>query len=223
MHSQAILDSWHANAAEWSQVIATNAIASRKLVTNAAIVSAIQQYFTSGTIVDVGCGEGWLSRALHGLQYPVYGVDAIPQLIETAKELAPCIPYYVADYQALATQGLPSPAEAAVCNFCLIDEEHTQLLLAALAKQLTGNKWLFIQTLHSTMANDSQPNKTGWRSGSWDGLPGHFTQPYQWYFRTLESWISLLVSSGFQLVQVLEPLHPETNLPASYIFICKAL
>lgn len=223
MNSQAILDSWHANASEWSRLIATDAIASRQLVTNAAIVEAIQHYFTDGSMVDVGCGEGWLSRALHSLQYPVYGVDAIPQLINTAQQLAPDISYYVADYVTIATKGLPSQAEAAVCNFCLIDDENTQLLLQALAKQLTGSKWLFIQTLHSSMANGSVPYKTGWRSGSWDGLPGNFTKPYQWYFRTLESWVSLLRASGFSIVQVLEPLHPETNLPVSYIFICKAL
>ena len=35
--------------------------------------------------LDVGCGEGWLARALGPLGIRVHGFDAVPQLIEAAR------------------------------------------------------------------------------------------------------------------------------------------
>ena len=36
------------------------------------------------TVLDIGCGEGWLCRALADKGMKVWGVDAIPELITAA-------------------------------------------------------------------------------------------------------------------------------------------
>jgi 2-polyprenyl-3-methyl-5-hydroxy-6-metoxy-1,4-benzoquinol methylase len=67
--------SWVANAPAWVDAVRGQRIESRCLVTDAAIVEAVLDQQPS-TVLDLGCGEGWLARALasHGIE--VTGVDA---------------------------------------------------------------------------------------------------------------------------------------------------
>jgi hypothetical protein len=37
----------------------------------------------------------------------------------------------------------------------------------------------------------------------------------------MESWEQLLVEGGFKIVEMREPVHPETGKPASVIFIAE--
>ena len=61
----AILNSWRINAKPWRQLIQGEGIASRKAVTNAAILAAIEAVASQDTrALDVGCGEGWLVREM---------------------------------------------------------------------------------------------------------------------------------------------------------------
>ena len=66
-----------------TQAIRNQEIASRKLVTDAAIIAAIKARCPA-TVLDIGCGEGWLARRLAEQGMRVTGVDAIPALIDTA-------------------------------------------------------------------------------------------------------------------------------------------
>lgn len=62
-HEHKIIQSWNDNASLWTNAVRTQALESRRLVTNEAILNSIAT--CQGTrILDVGCGEGWLSRGL---------------------------------------------------------------------------------------------------------------------------------------------------------------
>src|SRR5688572_18040337 len=77
-----IIDSWSRNTDPWTAAVRGGEIESRTLVTNAAIVEAVRaRKPRSG--VDLGCGEGWLVRALPEVQ--MLGVDASAGLVEQAK------------------------------------------------------------------------------------------------------------------------------------------
>ena len=65
-----IIDSWHRNAAPWSLAIREDQIESRTLVTNQAIVDAIVSR-SARTLLDIGCGEGWLARAAWKFSEPM--------------------------------------------------------------------------------------------------------------------------------------------------------
>lgn len=58
-----ILDSWQMNASLWAQAIRQQQIYSRAIATDAAILKAVSQ-LNPRTFLDIGCGEGWLSRQL---------------------------------------------------------------------------------------------------------------------------------------------------------------
>lgn len=221
--SEQILQSWKANAGNWIATIDHSEIESRNLVTNQAIVEKILEYKPQ-SLLDIGCGEGWLSRAMQSQGIKVLGVDAVKALVDNAVEKGG--PFYkVADFSQLACgeAGIEERFDAVVINFALLDKDDTNTLLKSLVNYLSGDGRVFIQTLHPyTIAADGRYT-SGWRDGSWTGLERDFEQPYQWYFRTLESWAEVFKESGLQIEAVKEPLHPQTQKPASVIFVLKSL
>ena len=212
-----IVESWRRNAAPWTTAVRTNQIASRTLVTNAAVVNAVLSR-SPRTVLDIGCGEGWLSRALatHGISS--IGVDVVPALIEQARSVGGG-DFRVASYEEIAAGALDVKVDVAVANFSLIGKESVEGVIARGPSVLTGRGSLVIQTLHPVAACGDEPYVDGWRRGSWAGFSDDFSDPAPWYFRTIESWVTLIGDSGFDLVELREPLHPETQRPASMIFI----
>lgn len=71
----AVLSAWHENAAPWTEAVRAGQIASRVQVTDQAIVQAVLRQAPQCAL-DLGCGEGWLCRALSAFDVEMYGVDA---------------------------------------------------------------------------------------------------------------------------------------------------
>ena len=215
-----IIDSWLKNAAPWTSAVREEQIESRRLVTNQAIVDAVVER-RPATALDIGCGEGWLARALHGYGVRVTGVDVVPALIDEARQLGGG-DFRVASYEEIATGTVIARADVVIANFSLIGDESVSRLLARAPGLLTPTGALIIQTLHPLIATGDQPYRDGWRTGSWAGFSAEFTDPAPWYFRTVGSWVRLFAASGLRLIQVREPLHPTTGKPASIIFVVEA-
>src|SRR5512140_1959801 len=78
-----VVDSWEKNAAAWTSAIRENKIESRHLVTNQAILDAVESR-SPRTVLDIGCGEGWLVLALAERGNEGIGVDAVEALVERA-------------------------------------------------------------------------------------------------------------------------------------------
>jgi len=210
-----IIDSWHRNAAPWVSAVREGEIESRILATNRAIVDAVRSRRPS-TGVDIGCGEGWLVRALDGVA--MTGVDVVPGLIEAAR-LAGGGTFEVMSYEDIADGRLDLAVDVAICNFSLIGEASVAGLFRAAPTYLKPGGALIVQTMHPVVACGDEPYRDGWRQGSWAGFNPGFTDPPPWYFRTLASWIGLYRDHGLQLQEVREPLHPKTGKPASLILI----
>lgn len=70
---------WEENGAEWIKLLDSQGIASRA-ITNPAIVDTVLSYAFE-QICDVGCGEGWLVRALREQGRLAHGVGACEPLI----------------------------------------------------------------------------------------------------------------------------------------------
>ena len=214
-----ILDAWQRNAAPWTAAVRGRQIESRRLVTDRAIVDAVFGR-APRSVLDLGCGEGWLARALAAQGVRVIGVDAVPALVARARE-AGGGDFRVASYEDVIAGRLALTVDAVVCNFSLLGEASVEGLLGALAALLAPGGSLLIQTLHPAVACGEQPYEDGWRQGSWAGFAGDFADPAPWYFRTLASWLRLLSRHGWRLLELREPLHPQTQRPASVIFVAQ--
>jgi 2-polyprenyl-3-methyl-5-hydroxy-6-metoxy-1,4-benzoquinol methylase len=213
-----LLQSWHHNAPSWIEAVRTGAIESRLQVTDQAILLAVQSRQPE-RVLDLGCGEGWLLRALTERGIEAVGVDGDATLVEAARK-AGSSQVHLASYEALveAKVDIGSNYNLICANFALLHQDIIPLLTALHALLAPGGA-LVIQTLHpwTAAAGDYQD---GWRNETFAGFKGQW-QPMPWYFRTLSSWINALDMAGFRLAILQEPQHPQSPVPQSLLLMAE--
>jgi len=220
-NDESVLNSWNNNASAWINTIENDEIKSRKLVTNQAIVDAINSY-SPNSILDIGCGEGWLTRELTIKGIEAWGVDGVDELIKKA-QLMNCGRFLVASYEDIVNSNkIDRQFDATVCNFSLLGKETVDNLIHSIPGLLKNNQLLFIQTLHPVMGCGESAYVDGWREELWNSFNSEFKQAAPWYFRKLETWINLLKSAGFSILECREPVNPITQKPASIILIASS-
>lgn len=217
--------SWVDNASAWTTAVREGQIASRKRGTDAAIVAACA--VTSGMrVLDVGCGEGWLARALAERGADVVGVDASAPLIAAAQTVSGVEAashsaaepmgralFAVVDYATLTASVAEQsgPFDLIVCNFALLDEDVTPLL-QGLRRRLAPLGRVVIQTVHPFVAAGEQGYVDGWREEQFAGFGAGFVASMPWYFRTIGSWHAAFASSGLTVLRVHEPRSDDGHV-----------
>jgi 2-polyprenyl-3-methyl-5-hydroxy-6-metoxy-1,4-benzoquinol methylase len=213
-----LLQSWQHNAQSWIEAIRTGTLESRVNVTDQAILLAVLSRQPE-RVLDLGCGEGWLLRALVERGIEAVGVDGNATLVEAARA-AGSSPVHLASYEALAqaTVDIGCNYDLICANFALLHQDIIPLL-AAMNALLTPGGALVIQTLHpwTAAAGDYQD---GWREETFAGVKGQW-QPMPWYLRTLSSWFNALDMAGFRLAALQEPQHPQSPAPQSLLLVAE--
>jgi SAM-dependent methyltransferase len=215
-HENGILHSWHENADAWTQTVRKGLIESRRLITDQSILDAVLEG-RPHSVLDLGCGEGWLVRALAAQGVQALGVDAVPELIDRAIQAGGN--FRVASYEDIIQGRLQLRVDALVCNFALLGNGSVERLVASLPQLLEEGGRFIVQTMHPLVACGDQTYIDGWREENWAGFCTAFPAYAPWYFRTLSSWTAMFAASGWRLSEMREPLHPETGRPASVMFI----
>jgi len=211
------------NAKKWIKTIENNEIESRQLVTNTAILQTILTQQPK-TVLDIGCGEGWLVNTLVQHKIKAVGIDATVDFIKAAKAKGKGT-FKIKDYAAMikGVRFKTAPFDLISINFALFENKKTAQLIKKLPNYLASDGKIVIQTLHPFSIATAEPYKSAWRKDSWGGLKRNFTQPYKWYFRTLEDWVKLFAKAGLVLEAIKEPIHPKTGRPASIVFVLKII
>ena len=169
-----IIETWQQNAKPWIRAIENDEITSRIHCTNAAIIEAILS-FESKSVLDIGCGEGWLCRQLHQHSIQTTGIDISAELIRQAKTHDKG-DFYVSSYEDLLLTIEGKTFDIAVCNFSLLGEISVSQLFKQIPHCLNDNGVFIIQTLHpDNLPQGAQLNS--WQTGSWDGFNNDFHQP----------------------------------------------
>lgn len=212
-NSDRLARSWRANAARWSKAVREGIIASRRTVTDRAIVSAVLRHQPS-SVLDLGCGEGWLCRALAPSVPHCVGVDASPELIEMAR-LSGGARYLELSYSALIANpaGAGTGFDIIVANFSLLDECTADLVMALGQATRTGGR-LVVQTVHPWSIRDEY--HTGWRTEKFASFGSEEWTPMPWFFRTIENWISVF-GEMWCLERIEEPCMDDGSFPISLI------
>lgn len=209
--------SWVSNADAWRDAVREQRIESRRRVTDAAVLAAVNEQ-SPHRVLDLGCGEGWLTRALAAPERSVIGVDASEPLVLAARELGG--QFVCATYDELIETPAIAGAEfdVVVANFSLLDDR-VEELLRAMRLVLRPDGKLIVQTAHPAFARGEHAYADGWRVETFATFEGEWREPMPWYFRTVGSWTRTFIAAGYELLELREPLHPDTGIPLSAIFI----
>ncbi len=212
--------SWDENAEAWTRAIRSGAVTSRQGATNGAVLAAVHRC-DPATVLDVGCGEGWLAHALAREGRQTVGIDASEALIAEASR-GPGR-FVRAGYDELASDDelVPGPFDVVVCNFSLLDERLASLLEALRARLTPERGRLVIQTLHPWTASGDGPYRDGWREERFDAFGTAFRAAMPWYGRTLASWWTLLEGCGLTVVRLEEPTVPGADRPSSLLLTAR--
>lgn len=213
--------SWMINASAWTDAVRGGAILSRTRGTNAAIIDAVLELGPK-RVLDVGCGEGWLARALHEHGVEVFGFDVSPVLVEHARE-AGGGSFLVCTYEEFVAEPerVGSNYDVVVCNFSLFDEKIAPVL-RAIRSRLVGGGRLIIQTIHPWTGRGDAEYADQWRVEEFSEVGSDAWDPMPWYYRTLESWVTLLYDCGYGSVALREPKDPAGGDPLSLLILAES-
>ena len=165
------------------------------------------------TVLDAGCGEGYLSRILARRGANVTGIDISPRLIEIArsKDQEGKIAYQVADL-CKSLPGYQEHFDLVASYFVLNDVYDYQgflKTLAAVTKQ-GGRLVVFMNTPYSYVVRNhitdyfADAGKAfSYRGMSEAGVKVHF------YHRTLEEYLNASLAAGWHLQRLVDVPTPE--------------
>ncbi|MBK1696470.1 class I SAM-dependent methyltransferase [Rhodovibrio salinarum] len=192
---------WDANARAWTRAVREQRIASRAAGTDATLLTTLTR-LAPGRLLDAGCGEGWLIRALrqHMPNCWALGIDGAPALIVAARAADPNGCYHLLTYDALAAQDwradpvlaerLADPVDVVVFNYALFDRDIRPTLRAARALLAPGGA-VVIQTLPPCASGAE-----GWRTEEFTEFGEASWVPMTWYARSRAAWESALADAG---------------------------
>ncbi|MEM6396862.1 MAG: class I SAM-dependent methyltransferase [Bacteroidota bacterium] len=212
------LHTYQQNAPAWLVTIDQNEIPSREW-TNPAILHAARS-LQPQSILDVGCGEGWLLRTLaapDGNYNPPekrVGIDGVPALIEAASKRDPAGQYLTIPYDQLSADADLGSFELIICNYSLFGKESVVELLQKLTHFISPKGYLLIQTIHDTVF----PDPSRWVEEDWCAMKQNYQGGYKWYYRSLAEWNRDFEQSGWSMFRYIETSKPDGG-KLSYIFM----
>jgi SAM-dependent methyltransferase len=169
--------------------------------------------------VDIGCGEGRLTRDLRQLGHRVIGIDASPSLLAAAREVDPSMDFCLADAAALPLAD--AVADLAVAFMSLHDIEVMPAAIREVARILEPGGRLCLAIVHPINSAGSFEQKTATApfviKGDYlrafnyadrverDGL----TMTFHSQHRPLEAYFIALEQVGLLVEALREPSVPE--------------
>ncbi|MEM7368840.1 MAG: class I SAM-dependent methyltransferase [Bacteroidota bacterium] len=214
-----ILHAWRQNGPQWIRLIEEELIPSRQAGTNEAIIQAILRLHPH-TLLDVGCGEGWVCRELTRHEIDCTGIDGVKELVEYAREKGSGR-FLLASYQDLIHQKLllQDTYELILFNYSLFGAKETEEILRCVRTHLTEDGNILIQTIHPQNPLFAQ-TKAQWIQEDWKNFQEN-CHPYQWYFRDEAAWHKLFDACGLRIVWSESVYLPHSSDPFSLLLQLK--
>lgn len=206
-------DFWNSNAQNWLDALTQGAIPSRKCTDDA--IRCILGEATS--LLDVGCGEGWLARSLPQTRY--LGIDGSAELIRLARSQSP--QNSRAEFEQVSydniIRGQWAPDwnfQKIVFNFSLLEDNVAEVLQAA-GGWLDNDGELIIQTIHPCFKLD--PYQEQWHEETFSKTGIVYRGKMFWHAKTMQGWFMQFHAAGLVTTREFEP--SIDGAPVSVIFV----
>ncbi|HWS48750.1 MAG TPA: methyltransferase domain-containing protein [Candidatus Methanoperedens sp.] len=208
-----------------------------------AILKILKKYTKVGDkVLDLGCGEGFLTRQISAQKRHTFGCDLSPEMINAAKNHSPKIDYWIQDIEKKDSNHKDKPKfKLVVSNLVFTYLKKIDITLNNVSQYLDSNGHLIIIIPHPCfyhqenyrwfMEQDNKPYQIGkyfeektYIKEIYNGVMTHYIH------RTLQNYIDIFSKNKFSLVQFLEPqsknnstrvLAKASQIPNIAIFILK--
>ena len=196
----------------------------RNYVSNPALYGQFDTLDSNLLILDVGCGEGYVSRELTRRGHRMVGIDESPYMIKAAAEASVGGEEYMLGdaYHFPIADGL---FDAVVSNFLLVELEYPDRFVGEVARVLKPHGRLLAQTIHPSLFIS--------KTGEADGMvveDYHVSQAHtlpiinvnpneavheespstvKLYHHSLETYVTALINNGFYIRAIKEPRPTE--------------
>lgn len=175
-------------------------------------------------ILDVGCGQGILTRELAARNADVIGVDLSRNLLKLARQKELSSPLgitYVHDDAHSLERLRGQRFDVITCNLALLDIRDLQLLIEAVSKLLAPGGWWVNSLLHPCGPHTDERGDLSyrdyysegyWRSPNSKSVRGQVGS----YHRRLETYLEGFLRNGFTLDAFREPQVNSLLAPVEY-------
>lgn len=206
----------------WATFISDGLDRYRVELTDDAVLAEVQAG-PGQVILDAGCGEGYLARAMAAQGAQVVGLDLAADLIDRALAIEAADPAGVVYHVGSMTDPAPLPeasADTVVCNHSLNDIEDLDTAIKHLRHTLRPGGRLVALVLHPCFywqRSGLSEDDPAWPARYFDTRPRlqSFTvagQPspgqVQAWYRPLEAYSEALAAAGLAILKLAEP-HPS--------------
>jgi ubiquinone/menaquinone biosynthesis C-methylase UbiE len=226
MTKQSNQDFWKDFAGEYAELVGEEGDVRHKLVVNPAIFSLLGN-LKEKTVLDAGCGNGYLTRKMAETAKEVTGIDLTEKLIEIAKSKnnPPNVKFLQGSVNELPFDD--KTFDTILSNLVLMDVEDLDKTAKEFLRVLKTGGNLVISILHPCFENppktyslyDENKKKIGRVVQEYydtglikdESSKKENGQIYQHYHRTISDYLNTFADTGLKLSKSIEPNANEVN------------
>lgn len=216
-------DFWNRVADDWHTQVGRDGDSNRRLNSD-PVLWAFAGDVHGLTVLDAGCGTGYLSIQLAARGAAVTGVDFSERMIAIAREAAPALAFHVDSISTL-TSIEDGACDLIVSNYVLMDTPDLEGAVRAFYRVLRRGGTAVLVFSHPCFPGGRATTPAGGTGTvyAWD-VPyfqrqrcidppwGHFTSDFIWFHRPLSDYWKAFTENGFAVIGFDEPrLTPDRH------------
>jgi len=209
-------DLWNRVADDWRRQVGDEGDANRMLNSD-PVLWAFAGDVKGRTVLDAGCGTGYLSKKLHDRGACVTGIDFSQHMIEIARVHNPTLDFRVDSCAELCTLADAS-FDLVIANYVLMDTPDLHGTLHAFHRVLKTNGMAVLVFSHpcfpqerATVSQNGDEITYRWDFSYFEPKKcidppwAHFTAEFIWFHRPLSDYWKAFKAAGFVVVDFEEP------------------